>query len=278
LLHAGSVRKFGLYFYNNDSYVPATPKPLKDRLAACGAAIARQDDFEFVNNGGGSYVQQAVTSWNADGVTTAICLGGDDTLCPFVMNGAVADQYYPEWISTTFGVGDRNFAWHIWGAPETELKGLFGLTFTPRQLAPLNEPWWWAAHEGDPSIPYTGSDAISWQNSFEYHSFLAIAAGIQMAGPNLTPATFMRGLQRAEFPNPPSANMEGAVSLAGGGHTWTQDAAVWWWSPTARSPYSDEQAGTVCYYEHGARFAPGDLRPLPPGQDPLFRGTCDSGA
>ena len=266
-------RKFGLFFTTGNSYVPASTKPLTDQLSACGAGVGGDDVENTTNNADSG----AITKFNADHVTTVLCLGGADSECSGLMRDAAQQNYFPEWVLTSYGISDRNWIYKLFKPPESELAGMFGLTFTPRQIKPLDEPWWWAVHEGDPSVPQTGTDEVGWQNLMEYHSFLQIAAGIQMAGPDLTPTTFMRGLQRAMFPNPYHPNMEGDVDFLGGSHTMTVDAAVWWWSNTARSPYSDEQAGTICYVDGGKRTRTGQWTQLPPNRDPLFGPACDSG-
>src|SRR3979409_813463 len=101
-----------------------------------------------------------------------------------------------------------------------------------------------------------------------------MASGIQMAGPNLTPATFEPGLQRARFPNPDHPIMAGKVGFLGGSHSMTIDAAEIYWSSTATGPYPDATAGTFCYVDHGRRHSSGNF---PVGGDPFFNPVCDSG-
>lgn len=92
-----------------------------------------------------------------------------------------------------------------------------------------------------------------------------------MAGPDLTPYSFERGLQEARFPNPYSPEMEGVVGFGGGSFAMTTDAAVMFWSNTALPPYADEGAGAWCYVDGGRRFTSADWSA--PMQ---FFGTCNS--
>src|SRR5207247_1695555 len=84
--------------------------------------------------------------------------------------------------------------------------------------------------------------------------------GFQMAGPDLTPETFERGLRQTRFPNPAHPIMAGAAGFRDGDHSMTDDAAEVWWSNAARSPYEDQGLGTFCYVDAGARRRAGRCR------------------
>jgi hypothetical protein len=128
--------------------------------------------------------------------------------------------------------------------------------------------------QGNPGEVNDGSDQTEYVEDLQYHSWLLLAAGIQMAGPDLTPATFEAGLERAAFPNPVSPLYEGAVGFNGGNHGMTLDSTVWWWNNAARSP----SAGSICYFNHGQRIPNGAWTPMD-GNTLLFPagGACDSG-
>lgn len=110
---------------------------------------------------------------------------------------------------------------------------------------------------------------------YNYRSLLLIASGIQLAGPNLTPETFERGLQRAAFPNPDHPIQAGRVGFLGGSHSMTVDYAEWWFDPTAQSPYLGDPPGAMCYLDGGRRVT--DVRRLSKN-GPFQQGPCDSGA
>lgn len=107
-----------------------------------------------------------------------------------------------------------------------------------------------------------------------YQSLLVLASGIQMAGPNLTPETFARGLQSQAFPNPEHPLRAGNVGFARN-HSMTNDVAEIWWNETARDPYGDGGPGAHCYIDGGARRTAGRW---PSGDDAYFAPPCDSGA
>lgn len=282
--HAGGTiqataktRKFGIFFTYGNTSSPLTTAPLKQALAACGVTISGGADFELNADGADPVTdyRNAAVQLASAGVTSVFCLPTTGNTCAQVMQQAQANNYVPEWILSSYGRADRDWDFRFNPPPATEMQGAFGITITPRQINPLHEPWWWAESEVNPGATNSGTDYINWNNLLDYHDLLLLASGLQMAGPDLTPTNFTRGLQRAQFPNPyPEPNMEGRVGFAGGSHSMTTDAAVWWWSTTARSPYSDESAGAICYYDHGSRFLSGQWPSV--AGDP-FTGPCDSG-
>jgi hypothetical protein len=182
---------------------------------------------------------------------------------------ATGQNYFPEWIASTYILNDENQRVRSTGLPPEQRANMFGISTLPMQRNYADRPSTWA----DPATPYAG-DTVQQGKDVAYRDLLLIASGLQMAGPNLTPATFEAGLQRAAFPNPDLPIMAGHVGFLGGSHAMTTTYTEIWWSNTAQSMYADEGAGTWCYVDHGARHSLGDA--LPPG-DPFFQGTCDSG-
>src|SRR5437868_1214001 len=61
-------------------------------------------------------------------------------------------------------------------------------------------------HDALPILEYSG-----W--NLAYRGVLMMAAGLQMAGPHLTPETFAAGLQKTVFPNPDTPLEEGKVTV-----------------------------------------------------------------
>ncbi len=274
-------RKFGVLlepFTDTDAIARrAALDPLVNRLRACGATLDEQDII--VNPVQGDFdppsAQNAVLQLRGDDVTSIVCL------CNFFSYGTLAraadvNAYQPEWISSTFGLNDVNSSFQLSAAPSTQLQHTFGLTFNPRMTNPLQNPFNVALQEGDPSQPPVTGSTVEAKLEI-YRSLLVLAAGIQMAGPDLTPETFRDGLRKTTFPNPITALHAGAVDVRPDGYSYTADGAEWWYSPTAAGPFSDSAAtpGTVCYLDSGNRHTLGDW---PKGPAPFFTGRCDSGA
>ena len=96
-----------------------------------------------------------------------------------------------------------------------------------------------------------------------------------MAGPHLTPETFLAGMRKTQFPNPVTSTHAGAVGVPQDGFSFTDDAAEWWWNPQAKGPYSDDAAGkgAICYVDGGARHVLGSW----PRSEPDHSTACDAG-
>jgi hypothetical protein len=178
---------------------------------------------------------------------------------------ASSQGYYPEWLMSTYGADDLNVALHdFWS---TQYDSLMGITIGPRQTSYPNNPLVWAVHEVDPSYAFTNSLNTMARDLVLYRALILICSGIQMAGPNLTPASFQAGLWKTTFPNPPSPIMAGAVGFRPGSHAMTLDAAEMWYDSKAPSPMTDEGTGTWCYVGGGTRVT---YATYPKGGDPFY--------
>jgi hypothetical protein len=279
-------RNFGIFLAPYTPDDPVTRRSALDalvnRLRQCGAATP--EGQIIINPVGQTAPGQSVDPASANNaiaqmkqanVSTIICLCGT---FPFgaLTRAASSNGYHPEWVGSTFGGLDQVVIQELAAAPADETQALFGLTFVPRQINPLLEPYNAALQEGDPTMaPKTASTDYS-NFTQVYRPLLMLASGLQMAGPHLTAQTFLDGLRAARFPNPITSLNAGAVGLPQDGFTFTRDAAEWWWSNSARGPYTDDAAGkgAICYVDGGTRRRDGWPRQAPP----YFTGSCDSGA
>jgi len=160
-----------------------------------------------------------------------------------------------------------------------QLQHSFGLTMQPPSTPLADQPAFWAVNEINPSFTWDYSD-INRGNILEpYRSLLLLAAGIQMAGPHLTPATFAEGLKKAAFPNPPFYTRPGSAGFAEGQHTMTTDSAIWWWDGNTQEPVDANSGGpgTDCYADNGRRYRL-NAWPTRDANAVLFHGRCNSGA
>ena len=207
-------------------------------------------------------------------MTSVVCL------CNFFSFGtlqraAETSSYRPEWVSSTFGLSDVNSSFILAQGPGSQMRHTFGLTFHPRMVSPLLNPYNTAIQDGDPSV---ATDTTSTGEAFleVYRALLLLASGIQMAGPNLNPQTFRDGLRKTVFPNPVTPLNAGAVDFRADGYSMTADGAEWWYSTSANGPFTDSsaRAGTVCYVDRGVRHK---LGAWPRGEAPFFNGRCYSG-
>jgi hypothetical protein len=251
--------------------------PMLSHLHACGIDVPAKD--AIINPVTGDFdpasAQNAMLQLRQDGVTSVICM------CNFFSFGTLqrasdTNGFQPEWITSTFGLNDVNSSFLLGAGPADQLQHTFGITFQPRMVNPLLNPYNVALAEGDPS--QTPDTATTGEAKLEvYRALLLLASGIQMAGPHLTAQTFRDGLRTTVFPNPVTQTHAGFVGFASDGYSMTKDGAEWWWSNRDKGPFSDSAAhrGTVCYLNGGRRY---ELGGWPRGDAPFFSGRCDSGA
>jgi len=252
--------------------------PMLSRLHGCGMDVPDKDVIlnpVVGTNFDPTSAQNAMLQLRQDGVTSVVCM------CNFFSFGTLqraadTNSFQPEWITSTFGLNDVDSSFTLGAGPADQMAHTFGVTFQPRIVSPLLNPYNVALAEGDPSqSPDTASTG---EAKLEvYRALLVLASGIQMAGPHLTVQSFRDGLRKTVFPNPITATHAGFVDFKDDGYSMTKDGAEWWWSNTAAGPFADSGAhhGTVCYLNSGRRY---ELGTWPRGAAPFFSGGCDSGA
>lgn len=277
---ASKPRKFGAIIQYYAGQAPPSVDLLRSQLGQCGSGLAATSMIESQQTTNGAslaqdYAQvytadkQAVLNMQTGGVTTVFCwcqVFMEDALGP----AADAQFYDPEWVV----VGpqqDLDITIKAFWADAAQEHGLMGLTVDPRQVPYVETTLNQAIAAVDPGYEIDTDEATWLHTQDVYWMLLLLASGIQMAGPDLTPATFEHALQTTTFPNPYSPQMEGAVGFAGGSFSMTTDADLMWWSAAAASPLPDEGVGTWCYVD--GRYTASNW---PPGPASLFSGRCDA--
>lgn len=247
--------------------------PLEAALSRCGVKPYEvRDSSENQTN--------AVLNLKQANATSVLCLC-DLGYWAVLTDDAAGQGYFPEWLMSSFGGDDSNWAFHFFQPNQSEASHAFGLSFNPRQWRLADDPMWWAWTEGCQCTP----SPVAWNDLYQarlaYRSILELMAGIQMAGPNLNPSSFAHGLQNTAFPNPQPPDptgvlREGSVDFFNGSHAMTVDANEWWYSTTAQGPYVayGDGPGSICYVDGGLRHS---MTQWPRSPSPFFAGACDSG-
>jgi hypothetical protein len=280
-------RKFGIFlapYYHDDPVARRSAlKGMTDKLKACGAEVP--PDRIIINpvtetNAGQSLdpasAANAISQMRRADVTSIFCFCG---VFPYgaLARAASSNSYQPEWLTSTYGILDDYNGLLLSAAPTEQLAHLFGVSFLPRHVDPLLEPYNVAIQEGDPSVAARTSNGDFTNFTQLYRPLLLLAAGIQMAGPRLTPESFQAGLLKTTFPNPVTSLNAGDVGLESQGFSLTRDGTEYWYSTTAKGPYSDDDAGAkgaICYLDLGRRYRPGTWVK----KERTSFGACDSGA
>jgi len=218
-----------------------------------------------------SNASQVILRFVEQRVTSVICLCQGGHYFDVLMPEATRQAFFPEWLVSSYhyidydGVGQK--------FPPEHAEHAFGITFHNKWLPQKDMPWYQAIKEADPNYS-TGDDGYASAAYERYYELLLLASGIQMAGPNLTPQTFQQGMFKARFPAKGSGRaplFEVGGGFGPGDHSWADDAAVIWYSPTGPSYTTNQRRGTYCYVEHGRRWGIGQW---PRGPMPLFEGDC----
>jgi hypothetical protein len=284
--HAGPLlqndkRVFGIIMTKNWQENPASPKSLEAELAKCGEKSAKTLVYTFNASSfptpqkSPADATNAIVQMKQAGVTSLFFMG-DPPDMNVVMNAATAQSYIPEWLLGSYVDLDNNLLMHADVTDPTQLRHAFGISIQPRVTRPEAMPAAWAAWEEDPTYKFAAGDRLAFAAK-GYWAIFEIAAGIQMAGPHLTPATFEAGLRKAVFPNPITKIMIGAAGFNEpiGSHSMTKDGAEIWWDPNATDGAGGAGSGAWCYVNGGKRYRLGGW---PKGGDPFFQGPCDNGA
>lgn len=271
--YVGTPRKFGLI---TNTFTDA-PSPdlsaVNATLAGCGIDPVRAEvtyERESASGQGVSAqtaqeVTSAVVRMKDEGVTTLVILTHSITTRQ-IYAALDAQGYQPEIALSTNFYNDEDLG--IAQQPKSQAVHTFGISTWNKIVRVADEPWDDALKEIDPDYQYQYPPFSYYGARFDYHPMLVMAAGIQMAGPNLTPETFARGLQTAAWPNPPTEKHPGKVTVSTGTHSYMEDAAVIWFDPANTSEYSG--SGAFCYVDNGARRRLGGY----PTRTGLFERPC----
>ena len=206
------------------------------------------------------------------------------TTAPVVPPAATNQNYYPEWIFSSFGGNDTTAVIQAFWPDVRQRQAIVGVGTQPPMRPIDEEPAWWALQEVDPEANVRADSGVINEFTIQYRAMLTMASGIQMAGPTLTPATFQAALHRTAFPNatdypdPADPLKSGNVGFLDGDHSMIDDAVEYWWSEAATSPVgfqSNGAPGALCYLDRADRRVVGRW---PAGKDPFGGTSCYTGA
>lgn len=253
-------RRVGL-FYNTYTYSPSPDiAPILAALQGCGLTPVVSAGIPIDlggGTGGQGYTQQsaqdiadALIKMRQANVTTLIDLTHADTTKQILQESS-AQSYAPEQMISSYLYNDFDlFASEM---PADQQSHLFGIQTWNKIVHPWQTPWYYAVNQGDPAFQYTYAAFSYYGVWYDYYPLLVLAAGIQMAGPHLTPASFGYGIQHATYPNPITWAHEGIVSIHPGQHSYISDATIEWFDPSQPNP-AYNTSGSFCYFADGARL------------------------
>lgn len=265
-----AVRRFGLISTRATDGSSPDLAPLRSALRRCGVRLTEVQE-EATNDPQRNGVNAIVTMRDA-GVTSLLCLCSITDTRGKYMPAASGQGYQPEWLLTTYGGNDLDNSFSGGNAPPDQNSHVLGLTFRNKLLPKQDMPWYWAVREADPSQDPAGNTYYA--SNSRYYQLLLLASAIQLAGPDLTPASFRRGLQQAAFPNPGAGGppyYQARVVFPAPRYVMTEDAAMFWYDPNRPGTVDPTVPGSVCYVDRGRRVPPGQWRRSDPA---FFAGPC----
>ncbi len=232
-----------------DGGQPRDPGPLQAGLRRCGLApeVVTVSDAD-TDTAAQAQAAQTVRRLRGEGVTSVLSIA---TCCAQDFEQVASQNgWHPEWVYDGAGGTYPRVAAEAAGRSGQD-TGRLGLAPSSKTLRFQDEPnFRVAAHPHN----VTG----------EYYTVLQLlAAGIQLAGPKLSPATFASGLEATSFPNPGAGaapSYQAAASFPAHEPWMLHDYAVWW--PDVPAGRSDQAAGAannylLCFVDNGHRWSLG---------------------
>ncbi|MDQ2648911.1 MAG: ABC transporter substrate-binding protein, partial [Actinomycetota bacterium] len=189
------------------------------------------------------------------GVTTVVC-ACDPVMSALGMAPKAEEQgYHPEWITGGLAFVEQDLVAQL--IDGSQWQRAFGLAFNAAP-EPIGRSYPRSAYK---TVRPGGEPAFGFEEL--YYQMYQLAIGIQMAGPELTPEAFERGM----FAYPGATGPRGTWHFGPGDYTSVDDFREIWWDPK-RISVQNSRPGAWVEINGGARWS--IARP-PSGPAPFFR-------
>jgi hypothetical protein len=184
--------------------------------------------------------------------TTIFC--GCDPIFPVFLTTKASEQNYnPEWVVVGVALTDHDLVGQLYD--QDQWSHAAGVSYAG-DVIPQRAGIGYAAYKT------IRKDEPAFAAELIYAQMYMLALGIQLAGPNLTPYSFERGM----FTYPGGHGMYGTWGFNPGEYTPTRDARIIWWDPEKISSFNNKKGAYIDGYG-GRRFA---LHHLPKGTPDIF--------
>jgi hypothetical protein len=173
-----------------------------------------------------------ISKLKANHITTVVC-GCDPILPVYLTQRADEQNYFPEWAVVGVVLTDQDIVGQLFD--QKEWQHAFGVTYQGPTL-PFPATLGYSAYKS------VRNDEPARFVNLIYAQMYMLALGIQLAGPDLTPANFERGMRSY----PTSATSEfGTWGFPPGHYTPTLDGAEIYWDPNATSVYNNRKGAYI---------------------------------
>jgi hypothetical protein len=245
----GKPRTFTLLTYDTpDGVYKSSWDDLKSKIQAIGGTIKDHIDYFLDPSALQQNARTTAARLKAAGATSII-FTGDPIFPQFLTKEMAADNYFPEWImSGTVFADTAKFAR---GFDQSEWQHAFGLALIPvtlpkdKQAAYTVHQWWFGAPP--PTDNSYGITAADWQ---------LLSTGIQLAGPQLTPAAFKNGMDAAPPITDSTQPSLNTITTWGNHGYWPNEVddpmgldntGILYWDPTAVGADETGKVGNGMY-------------------------------
>jgi hypothetical protein len=253
----GKPRKVAIIAPSNPWYQTAAQSAVA-AAAQAGHPIADNIQYQLNLSTLSSQAATVISQLQNDGITTVFC--GCDPVFPVYLTSRAAEQgYTPEWVVAGVALTDADIVGQLF--QQSEWSHAFGVSYDGATL-PKQQTFGYAAYKqvSPNTEPANAVDIV-------YAQMYEMAIGLEMAGPNLTPASFEAGMRaypgsQAGAPNA----LYGTWGFPAGHYTPQEDWTFIYWNPSQTSPYNDKQ-GAYVFSKNRTKigsYAGGPL-PLPQG-------------
>jgi hypothetical protein len=206
-------------------------------------------DINSMSNQAANVVAQLKSA----GATSIFC--GCDPIFPVFLTTKAAEQNYnPEWVVVGVALTDHDLVGQLYD--QDQWARAAGVSYAG-SLVPQRAGLGYAAYKT------VRKDEPAFSVEIIYAQMYMLALGLQLAGPQLTPASFERGL----FTYPGGKGIYGTWGFPKGNYTPQRDTRIIWWNPDGISPYNRKKGSYVEAYD-GKRFPFGKL---PKGEPDIFK-------
>jgi hypothetical protein len=252
----GEPRKIGVIHFDQDPPLfESTQEAQEDNFV--GVADVQSYLFDFATMP--AKAPELIARYKADGITTIVFLG-DPIMPQYLTTAATEQDYYPEWVFAGTALTDTNVLGRSYDA--AQMAHAFGISQLPVPMEQdLQETvrlyrWYFG---GDDTLP--PADA---QYALIAPQAAWLVSGLHMAGPELTPETFARGLFRIPPRGGSPANPQVSVGNWGAfpemDYQGIDDSTEIWWDPDAEVENELGVVGLGAWRrsDGGRRFLVGD--------------------
>ena len=250
-------RKLGLILFMGEGHETGPDFINGDFTRQCGHKYDEVIILNTYDNQRNQTLATAILTMKQKDVTT-VALGLDYLTAGILTHQATQQDYHPEWFVCGCGEIDRNELIELFFDP-TQWQHAFGITGAEIARPQEYTDWWRAYKSIDPANDPNESVA-----KYVFLHLLQFMNGLQRAGPNLTPKTFMDGL--ATMPRrAPAPKWSIGGGYGPGDYTYSDYVSLIWYDPLAPAPDERGQPGADRHMNGGQRYELGQIptTPLP---------------